>query len=332
MDGAGPQPAPPLEERLARFVADQIGAPVEILALRRISSVGNAREPWSFTARWEAGHLDCVLLLQAAAGQLESDLGREFDTIAALAGTGVPAPPALWADTTGTVLGHPFFVTERVPGDADTRLLRRVEQAPVVRAVALELATAAARLHGVDPVRARHLPAVDRDRAATDQLTYWAELFDRQRLEPHPTLVYLINWLRRDPPTARRLSIVHGDLRFGNLLYDGPRLTALLDWEMVHVGDPVEDLGWVYRALWTPERALPFPEFLAAYVDAGGDPVDPAHLRWYQVLAEVKHAVISLTGGRSFADRATLSLRHADRAATVPAFVRRALELVGAPC
>ena len=165
------------------------------------------------------------------------------------------------------------------------------------------------------------------------QLGYWEELFRRQRLEAHPGLVYLVRWLRDRLPVARRVSVVHGDLRFGNLLADGPVLTALLDWEMTHLGDPVEDLGWVYRALWSPERSLPFDEFLAAYGEAGGEVPDPEHLRWYQVFCELKHSVISLTGVRSFAERTSTSLRHADRAATVPAFVRRGLELIGgAPC
>ena len=86
------------------------------------------------------------------------------------------------------------------------------------------------------------------------------------------------------------MSLVHGDLRFGNLLHSQGRLTALLDWEMTHLGDPIEDLGWVYRDLWSPATSLSFDGFLAAYVEAGGGPVDPDHLRWYQVLSEVKHA------------------------------------------
>ena len=133
-------------------------------------------------------------------------------------------------------------------------------------------------------------------------------------------------------PEAERISIVHGDLRFGNLLHDEGRLTALLDWEMVHLGDPVEDLGWVYRrcgartarcrsrSSWPPTRRRP----------AG--PVDPDRLRWYQLFSEVKHSVISLTAARSFHERRTPNLRLADRAATVSAFMTRFLELIGWRC
>lgn len=326
-----PGPAAPQQQRLEAFLTDAVGERVAVTELQRISSVGNAREPWSFTATWDGQRTRCVMLVKAAAGQLETTLRPEFDTIAALHGQGVPVARALWCDDTDAGIGAAFFVTEWVPGSADTRLLRRAEGVDQVRAVALQLAQAAARLHQLDVAPFGHLNPTATTEAAATQLGYWAELFQRQRMEAHPALVYAVTWLRRHLPHAQRVSVVHGDLRFGNVLYDGDRLTALLDWEMTHLGDPIEDLGWVYRSLWSPERALPFSEFLAAYRDAGGGEVDPQHLRWYQVFAEVKHSVISLTGTRSFAERSTTSLRHADRAATVVAFTDRVLELL-APC
>lgn len=324
-----------MQDRLERFIGTQVGAPVVVEDLHRVSSVGNAREPWSFTARWErdGGGCEqrCVMLVKAAAGQLETSLRPEFDTIAALECSGVAVPRALWLDDDGAAFGSPFFVTEWVAGSADTRVLRRPDGDGTIRAVALQLASEAARLHAVDIAAFGHLQAPG-DAGTTDvaraQLAHWESLFRRQRLEAHPALLYALRWLGERLPTAERVALVHGDLRFGNLLYDGDRLTALLDWEMAHLGDPIEDLGWVYRDLWTPERALPFDAFLSAYEAAAGAPVDPEHLRWYQVFAEVKHSVISLTGTRSFADRLTTTLRHADRAATVPPFVRRALQLI----
>jgi aminoglycoside phosphotransferase (APT) family kinase protein len=317
---------------LARFLSAQEGAPVAVQGLERVRSVGNAREPWAFTAVAPDGTPErCVLLLQAAAGQLEADLGDEYRTLSALQGSGVPVPVARGADETGDVLGSPFFVTRWCAGTADTRALRR-EGDPEVAAVARQLAAAAGRLHGLGTGPFGHLAATTPARAALDQLDRWEALFRRHRLEPHPELEHLVAWLRRQPPVAARVALVHGDLRFGNLLRDGDRLTALLDWEMCHLGDPVEDLAWAYRALWSPERSLAFDGFLDAYVAAGGARPAPAHLRWYQVFGEVKHSVISLTAARSFADGGTRSLRHADRAATLPAFTRRGLELVDAAC
>ncbi len=315
-------------EGLATFLSEQEGRPVTVGELQRISSVGNAREPWLFRATWDGRDERCVMLVKAEAGQLETSLGPEFATIAALDASGVPVPPARWLDEAGAAFGSAFFVTAWVPGTADTRVLRKPDGDPAIAAVARQLAVAAARLHAQDPARFGHLTPTTPETAAVDQLDHWEELFRRQRLEPHPGLVYALRWLRERLPRAERVSVVHGDLRFGNLLYDGDRLTALVDWEMVHLGDPVEDLGWVYRSLWSPSRSLPFEEFLAVYAAEAGRPVEREHLRWYEVFNEIKHSVISLTGTRSFADRATTSLRHADRSATVAPFVRRILELI----
>jgi aminoglycoside phosphotransferase (APT) family kinase protein len=328
-----------VREGLTAFLRAELGPAeaVEVAHLARISSVGNAREPWSVTARWRRdGRVHerrAVMLVKAEAGQLETGLGVEFGVLRGLEGSGVPAPPALWLDETGRWIGRPFFATELVPGTADSRALRVEGGDPAMRSVALDLARAAARLHGVDWRAARIdcLPPVSPSDAAGGQLAYWEDLFRRQRLEPHPALVYAFAWLRRDPPVAERVSIVHGDLRFGNLLHDQGRLTALLDWEMVHLGDPIEDLGWVYRALWSPARSLPFEEFLAAYGEAAGRPVDAEHLRWYQLFSEVKHSVISLTAARSFHEGRTPNLRMADRSATVAPFMARFLELLP-PC
>ena len=326
-----------IAEGLKQFLANELG-PVTHLSvtdLALVSSIGNAREPWSFNASWrEADGTErserCVMLLQAEAGQLETTIGPEFATIRALGASDVPIARALWCDETGDWLGQPFFVTAFVAGTASMRPLRDKAGDPDLRSVALDLARATARLHRFDWQASDHqrLQAATPEDAATTQLAEWRDQFERQKIEPQPVLTWAFEWLEANAPTAERIAIVHGDLRFGNVLYEGDTLTALLDWEMTHLGDPIEDLGWVYRDLWSPRHALSFDEFLAAYTEELGSPVDHDSLRWYQAFSEVKHSIISLTGARSFDDGLTNNLRHADRAETVPVFLRRLLELV----
>lgn len=323
---------------LTEFLLSEFGPEAEpvVTDVAPISSIGNAREPWSFVARWavpEGRRVErCVMLLKADAGQLETSLAPEFGVIAALASSDVPVPPALWCDESGSWLGQPFFVTGHVGGTPSMRPLRSEGGDADLRAVALELAAAAAKLHRFDwrAAEVSFLDPVSPSNAAHGQLDRWQDQFERQRLGAEPGLRWAFEWLRANTPTADQVSIVHGDLRFGNLLYEGPNLTALLDWEMTHLGDPTEDLGWVYRELWSPRRSLDFEDFLAAYEQEAGTVVDRDRLRWYQAFGEVKHSVISLTGARSFHDRSTLNLRHADRRATVGAFLHRFYELVPA--
>jgi aminoglycoside phosphotransferase (APT) family kinase protein len=105
---------------------------------------------------------------------------------------------------------------------------------------------------------------------------------------------------------------------------------GLLDWEMAHVGDPVEDLAWAYRALWSPRRFVPLEEFVAAYEAAGGPPVTTESLRWNRIFCEVRYATISLQAARSFLDGHSRNLRLIDRARTVPPAVRLCLEWISA--
>ena len=324
-----------MEESLESFVAAQMpGAhDVTVLDLAPISSVGNARQAWGFDVQWRDGNdverLSCVMLVKAEAGQLETQVAPEFDTVRSLWGTGVPVARALWMDATSAAIGCPFFVTERVAGTADMSLLRRPPDDPEARAIAVDLAIAAARLHHVD-WRALgvgdFLPAVTVDDAARAQVAYWQEIFERQRLEPLPVLVFAFDWLTDHPPTTDRVSIVHGDLRFGNLLYDGGHISALLDWEMVHLGDPVEDLAWAYRSLWSLEKFLPVGEFLAHYAELTGSAVAADRFLYWRLFNEVKHSIISLTASRSFDDGRTRNIRHADRATTVTTYLSRFME------
>jgi aminoglycoside phosphotransferase (APT) family kinase protein len=116
------------------------------------------------------------------------------------------------------------------------------------------------------------------------------------------------------------VTLVHGDYRLGNFLIAragaATRLTGILDWEMVHLGDPLEDVAWCCSPLWRAggdlASALMLPDaFAAAYAAAAGRTADPERLRFYDVLALVKMSVIMLTGLRGFTDGRTQDLRMA---------------------
>ncbi len=325
-----------MKEQLETFVAAQLpGATgVEVRNLEPISSVGNARQAWSFDLFWSTDgrthELGCVMLVKAPAGQLETEMKTEFATMRALYGSGVPIPRVLWLDQTGDVVGNPFFASERMPGTADmVSVVRLPAGADQGRRLAKDMARALAALHTVDPKALEiDLPAVTEETAAGAQLHHWEETFERLRMEPHPVVTFAFRWMRANAPVAARVSVVHGDFRLGNVLYVGDRVTAVLDWEMVHLGDPLEDLAWAYRTIWSMERHLPFAEFVAQWSAATGIQVDTDALLWYRLFNEVKHTVIALTAARSFHEGRTQFIRHGDRATNLPAFMGTFLELL----
>ncbi|HEX4506604.1 MAG TPA: phosphotransferase family protein [Alphaproteobacteria bacterium] len=307
-----------LVERLHAFLTAQVpeATDIRIDTLTPVSG-GNARKAYAFDLVMgeKDGHIDipCIMLMQAGAGQLESDLDAEFQVLSALEGSGVPAPRALWIDTDGSGLGAPTVIMERVPGETDFLALRAPEPADRNKAIALAFADAAARLHTAPIDRLGFLGSATRDTTAARQLAIWEAQFLKHRMEPHPAIAFAFQWLKTHAPVAERISLVHGDYRLGNFLFEGERITALLDWEMAHLGDPAEDIAWAYRRLWTPEMHVPIEDFVERYHAAGGPTIRPENLLFYRLFGEIKHAVISLTAARSFADGRTRNLRLADR-------------------
>ncbi|HVB81989.1 MAG TPA: phosphotransferase family protein [Candidatus Binataceae bacterium] len=322
-----------LAARLRRFLGANLEGALEI----RIDNLapitaGNARQAWEFDVRWlersEERKVRCVMLRKAEAGQLETDLVPEFRIISALWDSGVPVARALWMDSEGRWLERPAFIMEKVAGVTDLPALLKPESAGSSRAIAQQLAAIAARLHTVDwsKLGVDFLPATTPETAAARQISYWESLFLKHRMEPHPVMTAAFIWLKEHPPVAGRISIVHGDFRFGNFLYEGDRINAMLDWEMVHLGDPVEDLAWAYRSLWGPQAFFPLDEFVVRYTELSGIPVPYETLRFYRLLGEVKHSIISLTGARSFMDGRTRNLFLADRASTTTGYLMQFLD------
>ena len=103
--------------------------------------------------------------------------------------------------------------------------------------------------------------------------------------------------------------MVHGDIKPGNVLFEGDQVQVLLDWETVHLGDPVEDVGWVTNPIRRREHQIPgrweTKELVSAYEGRTGRTVDRGALRFWQVLANYKLAAIAMTGVRSFCDGRT---------------------------
>ena len=172
------------------------------------------------------------------------------------------------------------------------------------------LEPAAARF---DSARLNWIGSTNRETTAAEQVALWEAQFLKHRMEPHPGIAFAFQWLKTHAPVAERISLVHGDYRLGNFLFEDERITALLDWEMAHLGDPAEDIAWAYRSLWTPEIHLPIDGFVERYHARGGPTIRPENLLFYRLFGEIKHAIISLTAARSFADGRTNNLRMADR-------------------
>ena len=289
---------------LAAACGRHLGAAARIENLRRESG-GASRQTWSFDA--VAGSKRHELILRrdpptVAGGERASstalDRATEFAVLRAAFQGGVCAPEALFELTAGDGLGE-AFVMRRIGGIAIARkLLRDAPYAGARTKIAPQLGEIAARIHSVDVAR---LPSLAR-REAADQIASLRATIDALD-QPQPVFELALSWLdRRKPAPATRPVLVHGDYRTGNYLADESGVTAILDWEGAHLGDPIEDLGWLCVKSWRfgaidkPAGGFGSREQLwHAYERAGGGAVDPVRAHWWEVFGTVRWGVICLT-------------------------------------
>ncbi len=332
-------PAPGLDaaslaDRICALVsARQAGAPaVQVQAIKPLSG-GNARRAWAFDVSWQdakgSHSLECVLLGRLEAGQLEVDARTEYEALRLVSHTDLPVPKPLWIDEDGSLLGMPGFVMTRGKGIVDPSSLLKPGSL-ITGELATQLVRLAARIHALDwrSTGTTLAPAGGAQDAARQVLSQWQEQFEANRLEPLPALASIFTWLQRNLPSERPVSLIHGDMRIGNFLYEGQNITMLLDWELAHLGDPLEDLCWMYRRIWGPQAHLSLDDAVKIYEQESGQMVDRRHLLWYRIFSEAKFAVISLTGVRNFLEGGSDHLRLAGRASSVNGCLQDALRWI----
>lgn len=229
------------------------------------------------------------------------DLARQFAILRALESSAVKVPKALWLESTGEVLGRPFFVMERVGGDvyemdapadaSDERVVRMCQS----------LAEQLAAIHAVD-IAGSDLTALDDGGSHLDrELAHWAGEMDRVKRGALPALERLLAALRDSKPApCPAVTLVHGDAKPGNFAFVDGEVSAVFDWEMTTVGDPLTDIGWL-ELLWmqpvgitSHPAALTIDELLTHYQSVSGITVQ--NRPWYRAFNAYKMAVICLIG------------------------------------
>jgi aminoglycoside phosphotransferase (APT) family kinase protein len=298
-----------LAARLAASARARLGADVTVEGLTRLPG-GASREIWLFTARHPDGHTEPLVLRRDPPGHvIESSRASEFALLETAAAAGVPVPRVRWCAEEGDGLGS-AFVMDFVAGETIARkLLRDDEYAAARAALPEQLAAALARIHAMDLAAPSfaHLARPDGGASpAAAELARYDGIYRAIAPDPHPAFELAFRWLGAGMPTPRRLAVVHGDYRVGNVIVGAEGLRAVIDWELTHVGDPMEDVGWLCVRSWRFGAAAPVgglcerDRFFAAYERAGGDPVDPAAARWWEVFGNLKWGIITIMQAQTF--------------------------------
>jgi aminoglycoside phosphotransferase (APT) family kinase protein len=285
-----------LIEPLTRLARRRLGADA-IAGLTRLSA-GATQEIWRFGVF--RGDVETPVILRRAPGGVRvSDtavgLATEAALIEAAAAAGVPVPPVLCTLQEDDGLGHGFIMGFVEGETLGGRIARGEAFAAARTGLARQCGDILARIHAIDPRAFPNLTrATPADLVAQYRAAYAASAW------PRPVFDLAFRWLEAHcPPPSGEPRLVHGDFRNGNLMVGHDGVRAVLDWELAHVGDPMEDMGWICVNAWRfgvldkPVGGFGAREDLwAGYEAAGGGKVDRDHAHWWEVYGSMRWGVM----------------------------------------
>jgi aminoglycoside phosphotransferase (APT) family kinase protein len=286
-----------MEALLGRCVASWYPGATGVTGAIRLSG-GASQETWSFDIVHPKGNVGAILRRApqgyGAAPARAAGLNAEAILMQRAHGAGVPSPRVLHVLQPQDQLGT-GFIMERVEGETIPRKILRDDKFARARPMlSRQLGKVLAAIHGLDLTQ---LPELRRMTAAKEI----AELKrDYRSFEwPRPVFELALRWLRdRDPGPSEQVTLVHGDFRHGNLIIGPDGVRAVLDWELAHTGDPMEDLGWICVNSWRfgeidkPVGGFGSREELFAGYEAAGRRVDADRVKFWEVMGTLRWGVM----------------------------------------
>jgi len=305
-----------VEESLKTFLA---GASLDQPKIEGLKRMGGGASKEQFVFDLVEGNKPpqrCVLRMDPLESAVVTSREREAAILDIMQGV-VPVPKPLWSDNDGRQLGRPALITDFIGGvtkpskstsnisgfgTAFDKATRDALGVPFIKHLAA--------MHSVD-WRSKNLscfqaPTADPQQAARWQLNWWTTAWQNDATEGYPLMGLAERWMRDNLPAANSedLVFVHSDYRTGNYLYDEAscEITAILDWELIHIGDFHEDLAWAAIKSWSTvennvllaSSLMTVDELCQRYSSATGRTVDMKTLYFYQVLGLYKCVSICL--------------------------------------
>ncbi len=290
--------------RLAQFLGERFGAQVQIEDAKPLSG-GASRDTWLFTAVYGDQRERLVIRRDLPTQMFEQALTRaqEYAVMDAAYRHGVQVAPMRALCEDSRVLGAPFFVMSYRPGiSIGTKVIQSPELAAARQVLPRQLAEQLARIHAMPAADLPFLPAPPPGVSAA-QYTIDQMFVVLDQLGVHnPVWEWSLRWAQRHQPAAPRTTFIHGDFRIGNLLVTEEGLSAVIDWEFAHIGDPDEELGyicmrdWRFGAVDKHFAGLSDREtFLRAYEEASGVTVDRAAVDWWEIMGNIRWGIICMS-------------------------------------
>lgn len=321
------------------LIADRVGYNVVIESARWLAG-GASKLQLVFDLHWRGEGGDStarvvtplVLRMEPAASVTESSRRREFEVIQAVEGT-VPVPHAYWIDPDATFFPYPAIIygfatgTAKPAGDAGKVTGLGQNYGPALRAkLAPQFVHYLARIHSLPIEQAPTLASFDRPEAGSNasiikQVNAARRIWEEDRIEEEPIMAIVYKWLIRNAPPIDHVSIVHGDYRSGNFLFDEElgQITALLDWEGAVLGDRHQDLTYAALPIFQHyaeddttilvSGMMSQSDLLAEYERVSSLKIDPKRIEYFSIFNRYLTSVLLLA---SSARAAACAATHQD--------------------
>ena len=251
---------------------------------------GASRTTWAFEAI-TGGQRRSLILHTGPPDEVHAGMELEASAQRAAAAAGAPVPHIVVAADSVVALGNPFLICDAIAGETIVRRIQRQLDDVGRQRLLRQCAEALAAIHQADA----DLPGISDE----DQMAGWREQLDTMG-DTTATFEWAFRWLADNRPAPSPPRLVHGDFRMGNLIVDGSGLAAVLDWELVHIGEVYEDLAWFCIRAWRFGAPASLgagglgsvESFLTAYEEAAGLDLDRDAFRWWLTVATLRWGVI----------------------------------------
>jgi len=303
---------------LQPWLAERFGVDAVVVDDVERRTEGFSWQTYIASVRWRepdgtARRHDVAIRRQPEDGLLAPyDIEAQFRLHQALVLTDVPIPPLIGLELDASVLGMPFYAMDKAVGVVPVQWQGRD---PAVfpddetrRRIGLDFVDTLTVIHGVDWRTARldeYLPGPAGGDAGTAEIDRWEGFLNEATAVEVPLLRAALGWCRRHRAVSDRLVLCHGDYRIGNFMLADGRINVVFDWELAHIGDPVEDVAWAGLRLFRGRsplvsQLLPLPDVLTRYRERTGLDIDQDVLRFWTVLGMVRAAAPHVRGAAAF--------------------------------
>jgi aminoglycoside phosphotransferase (APT) family kinase protein len=290
--------------RLAQYLTEQNGVPTTIHNPKPLSG-GASRDTWLFTATTPEKSEQLVIRRDLPTQMFEQALTRaqEYHLMDTAYRHGIKVAQMRYLCTDNSVLGSPFFIMAYVAGiSIGTKVIHTPELAHARSLLPEQLAQQLALIHTMPYHTLDFLPRTPLDKTpAQDVIVGMYGVLDALKVN-NPTWEWTLRWAQNHLPAQERTTFIHGDYRIGNLLVDEHGLSAVIDWEFGHIGDPNEEFGYICMRDWRFGNGhLHFAglsereRFLRAYEQASGISLNRRSVDWWEILGNIRWGIICMS-------------------------------------